>query len=208
MPLDFVTILAEQAMPPVNIDPRTRVTTLLRGIREGDPRAQDDLIRLVYQELRSLADSVMKGERPHHTLEPTAVVHEALIRLLDQGALGSLADRKHFFGAAIRAMRQVLVDHARQRAAQRHGGKWQRVPLDQVVSAWESRSVDILSVDAALDELAGLNPRQAQVVMLRFFGGLSMAEIAEQLDVSLSTAEADFRIARAWLRCRIKSELG
>jgi RNA polymerase sigma factor (TIGR02999 family) len=192
----------------MDADPQTQVSLLLHKIRNGHQDAEDHLIRLVYQELRLLADSLMNQERPDHTLEPTALVHEAWIRLLDQSALHNLRDRKHFFGAAVRAMRQVLVDHARQRAALRRGGERKRVPLDHVVEALEKKSIDIQSLDTALDELSGLNQRQAQVVTLRFFGGLSMEEIAQHLDVSLSTVENDFRIARAWLRCRVKSEIG
>jgi len=188
-------------------DPQTQVSLLLHEIRNGHHAAEDRLIRLVYRELRLLADSLMNHERPDHTLEPTALVHEAWMRLLDQSALQNITDRKHFFGAAVRAMRQILVDHARSRAALRRGGTWNRVPLDHVVDALEKKSGDIQSLDAALDELSALNQRQAQVVTVRFFGGLSMKEIARHLDVSLSTVENDFRIARAWLRCRVKSDI-
>jgi len=188
-------------------DPQTQVSLLLQEIRDGNRGSQEHLIRLVYQELRRLADSLMNQERPDHTLEPTALVHEAWMRLLNQSALHNLTDRRHFFGAAVRAMRQVLVDHARNRAALRRGGERKRVPLDDMVEALEKKSIDIQSLDAALNELSGLNQRQAQVVTLRFFGGLSMEEIARNLDVSLSTIESDFRVARAWLRCRVSSDI-
>jgi RNA polymerase sigma factor (TIGR02999 family) len=146
----------------------------------------------------------MRSERPDHTLPPTAVVHEAVIRLLGTAALEKAPDRNYLFAAASRAMREVLIEHARNRQAQRRGGKWQRVPLDSVVDYFEAQGLDVVAIHEALDRLAALNERQSRVMTLRYFGGLTMPEIAEALDVSLVTVERDWRLARAWLRGQLR----
>ena len=148
----------------------------------------------------------MRREHPGHTLSPTAVVHEAVIKLLGEAALDRAADRSYLFASAARAMREVLIDHARRRATARRGGGRRRVPLDAVVDYFEDQGLDLVAVHEALDRLAERNGRQAQVVTLRYFGGLTVPEIAEALGVSVGTVERDWRIARAWLSNELRGE--
>ena len=185
---------------------RPDVTVLLARARGGDEQARGDLIARVYGELRRVADGLMRREHPGHTLSPTAVVHEAVIKLLDGAALDRAADRSYLFASAARAMREVLIDHARRRATARRGGGRQRVPLDAVVDYFEDQGLDLVAVHEALDRLAERNGRQAQVVTLRYFGGLTVPEIAEALGVSVGTVERDWRIARAWLSNQLRGE--
>ena len=186
-------------------DTKQDVTTLLGRIRDGDASARGKLIDRVYEELHGIARRLMTGERPSHTLQPTALLNEALLRLLDQGSELDLKNRAYFFGTAVRAMRRVLVDHARQKATLSRGGGHARVPLDDVLEEFERRNPPVLLLDGLLDELAVNRPRQYEIVMLRSFGGLTMQEIAAHLGVSLSTVESDFSFARAWLRNQIAS---
>jgi RNA polymerase sigma factor (TIGR02999 family) len=188
--------------------PRPDVTLLLARARDGDERARDDLIARVYDELRRVAVGLMRREHPGHTLSPTAVVHEAVIKLLGAAALDRAADRSYLFASAALAMREVLIDHARRRGTARRGGGRQRVPLDAVVDYFEDQGLDLVAVHEALDRLAELNGRQAQVVTLRYFGGLTVPEIAEALGVSVGTVERDWRLARAWLSNRLQEEVG
>jgi RNA polymerase sigma factor (TIGR02999 family) len=180
--------------------PASEVTTLLGALRAGDPAAQERLVQRVYADLRELAAGLMRRERTDHTLEPTALVHEAVLRLLDQDALPRAPNRRYLLAAAARAMRQVLVDHARTRQADKRGGGLHRQPLDDVLEYFSRQKLDVLAVHDALDRLARLDERQSQVVALRVFGGLTLEEVAEQLDVSVATVGNDFRMARAWLR--------
>jgi RNA polymerase sigma factor (TIGR02999 family) len=184
--------------------PRPDVTLLLGRLRAGDDEARSELVALVYGELRRAATRMMRRERPDHTLPPTAVVHEAVIRLMGGEALAGAPDRSYLFGAAARAMREVLIDHARRRATRKHGGRRRRVGLDQVVASFEEQGLDVVAVHEALERLAELNERQSQVVTLRYFGGLTMPEIAAALGVSLATVESDWRIARAWLNGQLR----
>jgi RNA polymerase sigma factor (TIGR02999 family) len=179
---------------------QTDVTALLREIRAGDRRARDRLVERVYGELRRVAAGLMRGEPADHSLQPTALVHEALASLFQAETLRRAPNRAYLFGAAARAMREILVDHARRRRAEKRGGGQRRLPLDAVLLYFEEQQVDVVGLHEALDRLAALNERQSQVVTLRFFGGFTVAEVAEQLGVSVSTVESDFRIARAWLR--------
>ena len=182
---------------------RAEVTTLLDEIRAGDASAKSKLVELVYQELRNLASGLMRRERAGHTLQPTALVHEACLRLLTPEMLGEARNRAHFFAAAARAMRHVLVDHARRRAADKRGGGQEPAPLDAVLDYFAKQNLDVVAVHDALTELADLHERQSQVVELRFFGGYTVEEVAEQLQVSVGTVESDFRKARAYLRSRL-----
>ena len=178
---------------------RGDLTVLLGEVRAGDEDAKDRLVRAIYAELRRTAGGLMHHERPGHTLEPSALVHEALMRLLDGEVLAEVPNRRYLFAAAAQAMRQVLVDHARRRrSAKREGGR-ARVPLDEALVALEEQGLEVLAIHEALDRLAQAHPRQAQVVTLRFFGGLSVPEVAESLEVSTTTVESDWRFARAWL---------
>ena len=184
--------------------PSQTVTEILRRVDAGDEQAKERLFEVVYDELRSLAGGLMRGERSEHTLQPTALVHEAAVRLMSADLLARLRSRSEFFAASARAMRQILIDHARKRRSSKRGGSAARVPLDDAVEGVERASgVDLLIFDEALEELAEINPRLTQVVVLRFFGGHEMREIAENLGVSLSTVESDWRFARAWLKRRL-----
>jgi RNA polymerase sigma-70 factor (ECF subfamily) len=175
------------------------LTMILGRARDGDERARGELIALIYDELRRVASGLMRRERPDHTLPPTAVVHEAVIRLLGDEVFDRAADRSFLFAAAARAMREVLIDHARRRAAARRGGGRRHVALDEVVDYFEGQGLDVVAVHEALDRLAELDGRQAQVMTLRYFGGMTVAEVAAALGISVATVEHDWRLARAWL---------
>jgi RNA polymerase sigma factor (TIGR02999 family) len=174
-----------------------QVTLILKNLEQGKHEAVENLLPLVYDELRSRAGRLMAGERKDHTLQRTALVHEAFLRLVKPGA--TFQSRLHFFNAAALAMRRILVDHAAARNSLKRGGAFREVNLDDVDPAREERAVDILSLDEALTKLAERSPRQAQVVNLRFFAGLKDAEIAEMLGVTDKTVRRDWASARIWL---------
>jgi len=180
--------------------------TFLRW-RSGDPTALDDLLPRVYDELRALADAYMRRERAGHTLQPTALVHEAFLRLLRLPP-GSVQNRIHFFALAAQAMRRIFADHARRHRAAKRGGGAVRVPLELVEggapAAPAGDDVAADDLDAALEDLAKLDERQARVVELRFFGGLSIEETAEVLAVSIATVKRDWLVARAWLHRELR----
>jgi len=180
-------------------EPQQGLTLVLGRARDGDERARGEVVALVYDELRRVASGLMRRERAGHTLSPTAVVHEAVIRLLGEAVFEKAADRSFLFASAARAMREVLIDHARGRAADRRGGGRRRVPLDSVVDYFEEQGLDVVAVHEALDRLAELDGRQAQVMTLRYFGGMTVLEVAQALGVSVVTVERDWRRARAWL---------
>jgi RNA polymerase sigma factor (TIGR02999 family) len=182
---------------------RQELTLLLGNARAGDEGARGELVALVYDELRRVAANLMRRERPDHTLSPTAVVHEAVIRLLGEAVFDRAADRSFLFASAARSMREVLIDHARRRGADRRGGGRRRVPLDAVVDYFEEQGLDVVAVHEALDRLAELDGRQAQVMTLRYFGGMTVPEVATALGVSAVTVERDWRLARAWLAGRL-----
>jgi RNA polymerase sigma-70 factor, ECF subfamily len=168
------------------------VTRLLDQLAVGDATAKENLINLAYAELRKLAERLMRRERLDHTLQPTALLHEAALRVLRTDAILQFEGRGAFFGAMATAMRRVLIDHARRRRAGRRQGERRRAALDDVLeSLEESHRLDLLDLDDALEELVQLNPRQGAVVVQRFFGGFTLPEIAQHLDVSLSTVEND-----------------
>jgi RNA polymerase sigma factor (TIGR02999 family) len=173
------------------------VTLLLRRCGAGDGAALAQVVPLVYEELRRLARIHMGRERPGHTLQPTALVHEAYARLV--AADLDLQDRVHFFAVASSAMRRILVDHARARASLKRGGGALRVTLDEDLLA-SGRGSDIVEIDAALERLAAVDVRKARIVELHYFGGLSYDEIARVLGVSAATVDRDLRFAKAWLK--------
>jgi RNA polymerase sigma factor (TIGR02999 family) len=179
---------------------RGDLTAILNEARAGETEARDRLVRAIYAELRRTAGGLMRRERPGHTLQPSALVHEALLRLLDGDTLADVPNRRYLFAAAAQAMRQVLVDHARPRHARKRDGDRVRVPMDQVVAGFDEQGLDVIAVYEALERLAREHPRPAQLVDLRFFGGLSVPEVAAALAVSDTTIESDWRFARAWLR--------
>lgn len=175
------------------------ITRLLARMSEGDTRAEGELLDLVYRELRAEAHRQMRFQAGRHTLQTTALVHEAWLRLAHLEGV-RWQDRSHFMGVAARAMRSVLVDHARSRSRQKRDPGGEQLPLDVVTLAYEERSADLLSLDAALDRLAEVDETSARVVELRFFAGLTMQEVARVLGVALRTAERSWSFARAWLR--------
>lgn len=178
------------------------VTLMLMALRNRDPNALQGLLPLVYAELHRRAKRLMGRERRDHTLQPTALVHEAFLKLFDKQQT-SWQDRAHFFAVAAHAMREILVDHARGRAAAKRGGDAGRVSIDDVSVATEPRSVDLLALDEALDRLAAQDERQSHIVELRFFGGLTIEETAEVLGCSIATVNREWRHARAWLYRRL-----
>ncbi|MGD0814426.1 MAG: sigma-70 family RNA polymerase sigma factor [Verrucomicrobiota bacterium] len=174
------------------------VTQLLQAIEKGDATSADELLPLVYEELRKLAASRMAREAPGQTLQPTALVHEAWLRLAG-GDAPHFNGRAHFFGAAAEAMRRILIDRARRKAARRHGGGQQRVDIDEMEIAAPARDDELLVVNDALDKFAALDARKAELVKLRFFAGLTLEQAAGVLGVSEPTAKRWWAYARAWL---------
>ena len=174
------------------------VTELLHAWEAGDAHALDRLLPLVYEELRRRAAVAMRSERAGHTLQPTALVHEAYLRLVDQRRV-HWRSRAHFCAVAAEMMRRVLVDRARARRAAKRSGGWARVTLDDAVAFTEPGDLDVLVLDAALERLATLDERKCRIAVLRFFGGLTLADTAAALGISHATAERDWRFARAWL---------
>ena len=172
------------------------VTLLLASWAKGNQEALTELTPLVYKELRQLAASYLRKERQGHTLQPTALVHEAYLRLVDQSG-PNWQNRSHFYGVAARLMRQILVDHARRKRAGKRAG--QNVTLEDTVSFYKERSRDLVALDTSLTALEKIDPRKCKAVELRYFGGLSTEEIAQALDVSSNTVLRDLRLAEAWL---------
>ena len=174
------------------------VTRLLIDWGNGNEAARDELLPLIYSELRRLAERYLNRERPGHTLQPTALVHEAYIRLVEQ-THPEWKNRSHFFAVAAQVMRQVLVDHARRnQAAKRGAGAW-HVSLDECVSFSDERSANVLALDEALNSLEAFDSRKSRIVELRFFGGLSLEETSEVVGLSLATIGRELRVAEAWL---------
>jgi RNA polymerase sigma factor (TIGR02999 family) len=173
------------------------VTRLLVQWTEGNKQAMEDLLPLVYDELRRLASSYLRREQPGHTLQSTALVHEAYMRLVDQNV--SWQSRAHFFGIAAQMMRRILVDHARAKNAAKRGDGACKVTLDEGLVAAEQRDVNVLALDEALTRLAQLDPQQSQIVELRFFAGLSIEDTSEVMKISPATIKRDWAMAKAWL---------
>jgi RNA polymerase sigma factor (TIGR02999 family) len=179
------------------------VTQILSQIEAGDPRGAEQLLPLVYEELRRLAAQRLAHEKPGQTLQATALVHEAYLRLVGADQADSWTSRGHFFGAAAEAMRRILIDGARRKSSLKHGGQLDRVDLNDIRLAAEGRTLDLIALDEALDKLAARDARQAELVKLRFFAGLSISEAARALGISESTADADWAYAKAWLRLQM-----
>lgn len=196
--------------------PTTEMTGLLAGIRAGDVDARDELVNRIYHELRRQARAFMRHERRDHTLQPTALVHDALCRLLGGEGLGALENRAHLFSAAACAMHRVLLDHARARASAKRGGGALRTSLDEASTAadpaWDDfvaaidRGDNLLALDEALSQLAEMSERQHGVFMLHHYGGLTTVAIGEILDISRATVDRDLRIAKAWLRGKLRDD--
>ena len=191
---------------------RGAATLALRELRDGDPSAAERLLPLVYDELRDLAASHMRRERPGHTLQPTVLVHDVFLRLIGPGSKaptpGSIAwqDRSHFLGLAANVIRQILIDHARERGALKRGGDRGRVSLISPNFNQEEAEIDLLELNEVLEQLSDLDARQARVVELRFFGGLSVEETAHVLRISARTVKGDWQVAKAWLKRELERE--
>lgn len=178
--------------------PSHEVTALLRAWSQGDDQALQKLMPLVYGELHQAARRHMAGERLSHTLQPTALIHEVYLRLVDAQSI-QIQDRSHFLALCARLMRQILTDFARSRHYQKRGGAAPHLALDEAVLRPEAADPDLVAVDDALSQLAAIDPRKSQVVELRFFGGLSVEETAEALKVSPETVMRDWKLAKVWL---------
>ncbi|MHC4930721.1 MAG: ECF-type sigma factor [Planctomycetota bacterium] len=181
------------------------IAALLHRLREGEEQASGELFSLMYAELRALASSLFRSQRASHTLQPTAVVHEAFMKMVK--APTPWEDRAHFFAVAARAMRQILVNHARDRSALKRGGGFagERVTLSEAADGAPGRELDVLAAHEALEELAQLDERQARIAELRFFAGLNNPEVAEVLGLGLRTVELDWKMAKDWLAKRLGS---
>jgi RNA polymerase sigma factor (TIGR02999 family) len=180
------------------------ITQLLVDWGKGDPAALERLMPLVYSELRRLASNYLRRERVGHTLQPTALVNEAYLKLIDQKN-AKWQNRAQFFGISAQLMRRILVDHARQRQAVKRGGSNQeRLSITSVEAVLKQPEIDLLALNEALDELAQMDPQQSRIVELKFFGGLSIEETAEVLGISHATVERDWKMARAWLRRQLE----
>jgi RNA polymerase sigma factor (TIGR02999 family) len=182
------------------------VTLILSRIEQGEPHAAEELLPLVYEELRKLAAAKMAQERPGQTLQATALVHEAYIRLVDVGRAEHWNSRGHFFGAAAEAMRRILVEQARHKNRWKAGGHRQRVEMATIEPAVEGPDLDLLALDEALNKLAGQDLRKAELVKLRFFAGLTNEQAAEVLRIATSTADADWAYAKCWLRLEMRGD--
>ena len=184
------------------------VTHILSAIEHGDPHAAEQLLPLVYHELRKLAAQKLAQEKPGQTLQATALVHEAYLRLVDVDQAQHWHSRRHFFAAAAEAMRRILVERARHKQTDKHGGQMQRIDLDQVEAVAHARSTDLVALDEALTKLAAEDPVKAQLVTLRYFAGLSVQEAAQALGISRATADRYWSYARTWLYCELGGKEG
>ncbi|HNQ22549.1 MAG TPA: sigma-70 family RNA polymerase sigma factor [Phycisphaerae bacterium] len=183
----------------MSADAADNVALLLDQLSRGDQAAAGRLLPVIYDELRALAGSFLRAERPDHTLQPTALVHEVYLKLVGQSQL-TWANRAHFVAVAASAMRRILADSARRHRAAKRGGGWHKITLDEAVAPAVGRDLDLVDLDEALARLASLDERKSRVVELRFFGGLTNSAVAEVLGVSRKTVADDWTVARLWLR--------
>lgn len=185
---------------------RTEVTRILTAIDQGDPKAAEKLLPLVYDELRKLAAQKLAHEEPGQTLDATALVHEAYLRLIDVEKAKRYNSQRHFFAAAAQAMRHILVDNARRKRRSKHGGNWQRIELDKSVPARPATAGQMLALDEALSRLTDQDPDAAAIVQLRFFAGQSVEEAARTVGISRANAYRHWTFARAWLLEELSNE--
>ena len=181
------------------------ITLLLRSVASGRREHVDQLMAAIYDDMRRLAQTHLAAERANHTLQPTALVHEAYLKLVNQHS-ANWSDRLHFFSVASQIIRRILIDHARERKALKRGGSQRPISISMTDVALPSRDLDLVALDEALEELAAIDPRQARIVELRFFGGCTVDEIAQLLDVGRRTVDRDWMAARTWLYCRLSDE--
>jgi RNA polymerase sigma factor (TIGR02999 family) len=182
----------------------SQVTCILSAIEQGDPTAAAQLLPLVYDELRKLAARKLAREKPGHTLEATALVHEAYLRLVGQDEPRSYRDRSHFFAAAATAMRRILIENVRRKRARKRGAGWNRQPLESVLAPESEPDDELLAIDEALQRLAAIDPKKAKLVELRYFAGLTGEQAAEVLGISATTADRHWAYARAWLQTEVR----
>jgi RNA polymerase sigma factor (TIGR02999 family) len=194
----FPSNLSSQSVPPMS-----DVTRILSAVEHGDPNAAEQLLPLVYEELRKLAAQRLVQEKPGQTLQATALVHEAYVRLVDVDNAQSWSGRGHFFAAAAEAMRRILVEQARHKKSAKGGGQIQRMELHDERLAAPSQNVDLVALGEALDKLARHDGRKAELVKLRFFAGLTLRQAADALGIAESTADADWAYAKSWLRVEL-----
>jgi len=190
---------------PIPSPPPQEITQLLVDWSNGNQAALDQLMPLVYTELRQLAHWYMRRERPGHTMQTTALIHEAYLRLVDQTQV-RWENQAHFFGIAARLMRQILIEHARSHTRAKRGGGAVTLSLDEAALVSQARAVELLALNDALERLATVDPRKSRVVELRFFGGLSVEETARVLNIASNTVLRDWRLAKAWLHREISHE--
>lgn len=188
-------------MQPVNRD----ITLLLHAAASGERESLDALMAAIYQDMRRLAAHHMSGERKDHTLQPTAIVHEAYVRLIDQRST-DWKDRLHFFAVASRIIRRILIDHARASEADKRGGNRTRISLADHDVAGPDRDIDLIALDEAMNELAEINPQQCKIVELRYFGGCTVEDVAEVLKIGKRTVDRDWQAAKAWLFLRLEGD--
>jgi RNA polymerase sigma factor (TIGR02999 family) len=189
----------------MNKPPAKDVTQMLRNLNAGSESAPSELIALVYDELRRLAQSYLRHERAGHTLQATALVHEAFLRLVDATEI-TWQDRTHFFAVAANAMRRILVDYAREKQADKRGGMWRKVSLNEAIGfPSQDNEIDIVALNDALEKLSNFDPQQSKVVELRFFGGLTIEETAQALNISPRTVKREWTVAKAWLHREINN---
>jgi len=193
----MISRAAERTMPTPD-----DVTALLKCAGNGSRDAVDRLLPVVYDELRRIASDYIHRERADHTLQPTAIVHEAYLKMVNQHSVG-WQDRTQFFAVAAKIMRRILVDHARSRNATKRGGNRKRTEFDDAFAAFEERAIDLVTIDELLAALAELDERKARAVDLRFFGGLSVEETSRVLNVPLRTVERDWTFTKAWLKSKL-----
>jgi RNA polymerase sigma factor (TIGR02999 family) len=189
----------------MNKPPPNEITERLIAWGAGDRAALDQLLPVVYQELRRMAGNYLRQENPGHTLQPTALVHEAWLRLIDQARV-DWRNRAQFFGVAAQMMRRILVDHAKAKHREKRGGDAVKLSLDDVINLSRERAADLIALDDALDELTRVDERKSRVVELRYFGGFTVEEIAQILEVSPETVMRDWKLAKAWLYQQIRQE--
>ncbi len=178
--------------------PSRHLARLLLDWKNGKKEALDELTPMVYQELRRLANSYLRKERPDHTLQPTALIHEAYLRLIEQNT-PEFHSRAHFFAVAAQLMRQILVDHARTHRSAKRGGEVNKVPLDEAMTFSHEKSEELVALDDAMKDLAAFDERKCRIIEMRFFGGLAVEEIGHALDISVATVGRELRLAQAWL---------
>lgn len=186
--------IAAMHMPPAH-----EITPLLVNWRQGNETALAELLPIVYQELRKIADSYLRRERSDHTLQPTALINEAYLRLVDQ-SMPQWQNRAHFYGVAAQLMRQILVEHARAQMTQKRGGGAEQLELDEALSYVPEKAAELLALDDALKSLAEFDERKSRLIELRYFGGLSVEETAHVMNISTATISREQRLAQAWLR--------